>query len=82
MAKDPENIVQRMKDITLWQDINPTIIAKCWKNRLGDCDDPEDDDLLSLSMLRERLVQEKTVISSTTDAILELLNKSDTNVSL
>lgn len=42
---------------------SPCIITKCWKYILGDVDNPEDEDLLLLIIIRDRFIQEKTVMS-------------------
>lgn len=91
MKKNPESIVEGIKDITLvdvfknltlaWNNISPVVISKCWRSLLKDGEDEED--TLPLSILKERLMQEKSVTTPPiTKEILKLLNTSDGNVCL
>ncbi|KAL1487896.1 hypothetical protein ABEB36_015281 [Hypothenemus hampei] len=81
VKKNPKNIVEGMRNVTLkdvfihladaWNSLSPPVIERCWGNLLGDY--LEDEEMLPLSILKERLIQQNSALPSATEEILQLL---------
>lgn len=88
ISKNPENITESLKQVTLqeavlnlhmaWNALNKQMIQKCWNNLFNTSDDEEDD--VPLSVIREKLRSDADVLVNASLDIGNLLKIVNPNV--
>ncbi|XP_066252988.1 jerky protein homolog-like [Euwallacea similis] len=88
LSKNPENISEALKQVTLreavlnlhmaWNALNQQTIQKCWKNLF--CTNDQDEDDIPLSVIREQLRSSADVLVSASLDVVNLLKVVNPNV--
>lgn len=88
LSKNPENISESLKQVTLreavlnlhmaWNTLNQQTIQQCWKNLF--CTTNEDNDDVPLSVIRKQLRSDADVLVSASSDVLNLLKIVNPNI--
>ena len=90
LSKNPENISEALKKVTLreavlnlhmaWNELNQQTIQKCWNNLLCTNDEDDEEDDVPLSVIRERLRSNVDIVISASLDVVDLLKIVNPNI--